>query len=123
MRGAAKGCTCSVESGVVEADGDDALGLLLDLEAQVQTLARQDLDAAEVDVGTDRVRLGLVEGPGGRAVLGRDSGWSRLSVGCRVAHALLLASCLIAGRAESAVAADAVGKLVDRDEAWRGRRA
>ena len=47
--------------GVVEADGDDALGLLLDLEAQVQSLARQDLDAAEVDVGADGVRLGLVE--------------------------------------------------------------
>ena len=64
MRGAANGCTCSVESGVVQAHRDDALGLLLDLEAQVQALARKDLDAAEVDVRTHRVRLGLVERAG-----------------------------------------------------------
>ncbi|KEP73772.1 hypothetical protein HR12_38060 [Microbacterium sp. SUBG005] len=39
------------------------LGLLLDLEAQVQAFAREDLDAAEVDVGADGVGLRLVEGP------------------------------------------------------------
>ena len=34
---------------------------LLHLEAEVEALAREDLDAAEVDVGTNGVRLGLVE--------------------------------------------------------------
>ena len=53
---------------IVQADRDDALGLLLDLEAEVQAFPRQDLDAAEVDVGADRVRLGLVERAGGLAV-------------------------------------------------------
>jgi len=47
--------------GVVEADRDDALGLLLDLEPQVEAFARQHLDAAEVDVGPHRVGFGFIE--------------------------------------------------------------
>ena len=74
-----------MESGVVEADRDDALGLLLDLEAQVQSLARQDLDAAEIDVRADGVRLGLIEGPGGRAVFERIGAGG--VCGGRVGHA------------------------------------
>ena len=41
-----------------------------DLEPQVEALAGQHLDAAEVDVGTDRIRLGLVERAGGGPVVG-----------------------------------------------------
>src|SRR5690606_2302171 len=48
--------------GVVETDSDDALRLLFDLEAKVQALARQHLDATDVDVGANRVRLRRVEG-------------------------------------------------------------
>ncbi len=71
LRGAAKGWTWSVEPRVVEPDRDDPLGGLLDLEAQVQVGAREHLHAAEVDVRAHRVRLGLVERPGGRAILRR----------------------------------------------------
>ena len=55
-------------AGVVQTHGDDALGLLLDLEPQVQALAGKDLDAAEIDVRTHRVRLGLVERADRRAI-------------------------------------------------------
>ena len=60
--------------GVVQPDGDDALGLLLDLQAQVQTLPRQDLDAAQVDVRADRIGLAVIEGSRGRAVDGSGFG-------------------------------------------------
>ena len=55
---------------IVEPDRDDALRALLHFEAKVESLAGQHLHAAEVDVRTNRVRLGLVERPGDRAVVG-----------------------------------------------------
>ena len=67
-RGAANGCTCRVEFGVVEPDRDDPLRPLLDLEAEVQALAREDLHSAEVDVGPGGVGLALVERAVRRAV-------------------------------------------------------
>ncbi len=74
--------------GVVQAHRDDALGLLLDLEAQVQALARKDLDAAEIDVGTDRIGLGLIERADRRAIGQRRPGGGRIcAVGCGVGHA------------------------------------
>ena len=54
--------------GVVEPDGDDALGLLLDFETHVQALAWQHLDAAEVDVGPHRIRFGIIERSRRRAI-------------------------------------------------------
>src|SRR5690606_13806581 len=48
-------------SGVIEADGDDALGLLLDPEARVQALTGQHLNATEVDVRAGGVGLRVVE--------------------------------------------------------------
>ncbi|CAI7674573.1 unnamed protein product, partial [Penicillium discolor] len=66
--------------GVVEPDRHDALALLLHLEPQVQSLARQDLDPAEVDVRADGVRLGVVERALGGAVLRRRLGRSLVAV-------------------------------------------
>ena len=60
---------------VVETNRDDALAALFDLEAQLQVGTGDDLDAAEVDVGPDRVGLRLVEGSVDVAVL-----WGRLGV-------------------------------------------
>jgi hypothetical protein len=47
--------------GVIEPHRHDALGLLLNLETQIQTLTGKDLDAAQVDVGTNGIGLRFVE--------------------------------------------------------------